>query len=74
MRSKVVVDSLVHDCILELGVLSTSVDIHVLSLGSYGVVLGIDWSKSHQDGIDCRGKRVQCLDDSRKSVEVVGIQ
>lgn len=34
MRSKVDVDSLVHGCVLDLGVLSTMMDLRVLSLGS----------------------------------------
>lgn len=37
------------------------------------MVLGVDCLESHQARIDCRGKRVQCFDDSRKSVEIVGI-
>lgn len=67
-------DSLVHGCVLDLGILSTTVDLRILSLGSYGVVLGMDWLESHQARSDCWGERVQCLDDSGKSVEVVGIQ
>lgn len=48
MGSKVVVDSLVLSCPLVLGYCHTSVDIHDMSLGSYDVVLGIDWLGSHQ--------------------------
>lgn len=72
--SKVVVDSLVLNCPLVLGDFHTFVDLHVMSLGSYDVVLGMDWLGSHQAQIDCRGKRVQWKDDSGKSVEIVGIQ
>lgn len=46
-------DSLLHGCVFYLGVLSTIVDLCVLSLGSYGVVLGMDWPESHQTTIDC---------------------
>lgn len=74
MGSKVAVDSIVHGCELDLGVCTTLVDLHILSLGSYGVVLGMDWLESHHDSIDYRGKRVKCLDDSGKSVEIVGVQ
>lgn len=51
-------DSLVCGCVLELGVLSTMMDLHVISLGSYGVVLGMDCFGSHQARTDCQGKRV----------------
>lgn len=67
------VDSLMHSCVLDLGVCSTIVDLCVLSLGSYNVVLGIDFLEDHQDKIDCSGKRVQCLDDGGERVESVGV-
>ncbi|GLJ46238.1 hypothetical protein SUGI_0974250 [Cryptomeria japonica] len=73
-RSKVVVDSLVLKCPLVLGDCQTFVDLCVIYLGSYDVVLGMDWLGSHQVQIDCRGKRVQWKDDSGKSVEIVSIQ
>lgn len=38
------------------------------------MVLVMDFFGSHQAQIDCRGKKVQCVDDSGKSVEIVGIQ
>lgn len=63
MGSKVIVDS-THGCELDLRVCTTLVDICVLSLGSYGIVLGMDWLESHQDSIDYCGK----------SVEIVGVQ
>lgn len=55
------VDSFVHGCELDLGVCTTSVDLRVISLGSYGVVLGMDWVEAHQARFYCRNKRVQCL-------------
>lgn len=42
-----VLDSLVHNCVLNLGVFITVVDLCVLSFGFYGVVLGIDWFDVH---------------------------
>ncbi|XP_059075290.1 uncharacterized protein LOC131875236 [Cryptomeria japonica] len=73
MGSKAVVDSLVHSCPLVLGDLHTSVDLCIMPLRSYDVVLGMDWLGSHQAHIDCRSKRVHCVDDSERSVEIVGI-
>lgn len=51
-------DSLVLDCPLVLGDFYTSMDLYIVSLGSYDVVLGMDWLVSHQVQIDYRGKRV----------------
>lgn len=72
--SKVVVDSLMLSCPSVLGDFHTFVDLYIMSLGSYDVVLGMDWLGSHRAQIDCRGKRVQCVDDGGKSMEIVGIQ
>lgn len=68
-----VVDSLMPSCSLVFGNCHTFVDLHVMSLGSYDVVLGMDFPGSHQAWIDFRDKRVQCVDDSGKSMEIVGI-
>lgn len=60
-------------CTLALGDFHTFVDLHIISLRSYDMVLDMDWIGSHQAQIGCRGKRVQCVDDSGKSVDIVGI-
>lgn len=52
--AKVATGSLAHKCELNLGKFITSVDLHVITLGSYGVVLGMDWSGAHGANIDCR--------------------
>ena len=41
--SKVVTDCLVSGCVLDLGAFTTTVDLHILLLGSYDIVLGMDW-------------------------------
>ena len=63
MGSKVTVDSLVRSCVLNLGTFTTIVDLHILPLGSYDIVLGMDWLAAHQENIDCHHKVVQCVDD-----------
>lgn len=72
--SKLVVDSLVYDYELEIGVLTTIVDLCVLLLGSYGVSLGMDWLEAHQASIDCQQKIVQCIRERGESVEIEGVQ
>ena len=51
----------------------TSVDLQVIPLGSYDVVLGMDWLGSHRASIDCRKKTIVCQDEQGKYVEIVGI-
>lgn len=71
---KVLVESLLPGCKLEFGSVVTSVNLHILPLGSYDVILGMDWLSAHQAIIDFRHKSIHCQDDSRGEVEIVGIQ
>ena len=45
----------------------------VIPLGSYGVVLGMDWLGSHRASIVCKKKTIVCQDDQGKEVEIMGI-
>ena len=49
-------------------------DLCILPLGSYDIVLGIDWLATHQANIDCHRKVVQCVDDTGGQVELLGVQ
>lgn len=73
-RENVAVESLVQGCNLQIGSLTTTVDLRILPLGSYDVVLGMDWLNAHCAIIDCRHKVVRCVDDVGNQVEIVGIQ
>ena len=33
------------------------------SLGSYDILIGMDWSKAHRENIDCYSKTFECLDE-----------
>ena len=46
----------------------------MIPLGSYDIVLGMDWLGSHRASIDYRKKTIQCKDDQGKDFEIVGIQ
>ena len=62
--SKVVVDSLVRGCILNLGTFTTIVDLCILPLGWYDIVLGMDQLAAHQENIYFHHELVQCVDDT----------
>ena len=62
--SKVAVDSLVRGCVLSLGAFTTTVDLRILPLGSYDILLGMDWLTTHQENINCHHKMVKCVDDT----------
>ena len=51
---------IVQKCKLSLGGFVTSVDLQVRPLGSYDVVLGMDWLGSHRASIEYRKKTIMC--------------
>jgi len=41
----------------------TSVHLNVLILGSYNMLLGMDWFYPHRSKLDCYENIIECLDD-----------
>lgn len=70
----VFIDAFVPSCELDLGPFVTLVNLRVIPLGSYGVVLLMDWLSSHSAHVDCRQKTTECLDDHGRKVGIVGVQ
>ena len=68
-----IVDSIVSGCVLDLGTFTTIVYLHILSLGSYDIMCGMDWLDTHQENIDFQCKLGQCVDDKGGPVELVGV-
>jgi hypothetical protein len=38
---------------MDLGVCETKMDLHILPLGSYYVIIEMDWLAKHQGRVDC---------------------
>ena len=53
--------------------LVTCVDLNVLPLGSYDVLIGMDWLEAHKVNIDCYNKTFECMDEEGNPVVVRGI-
>ena len=60
-------------CPLVMNGLVTCVDMNVLTLGSYDVLIGMDWLEAHRVKRDCYSKTFECLDEEGKPVVVRGI-
>ena len=43
--------------------LVTCADMNVLPLGSYDVLIEMDWLEAHRENLDCYHKTFQCLDE-----------
>ena len=72
--ARVSVSSMVHSCPIHIGKLSTMSNLHITPLGSYDVVLGMDWLYAHSAKMDCRQKRVECVDDDGISRVILGVK
>ena len=53
--------------------LKTSADLNVISLGSYDVLISMDWLTTHQAILDCFNKTYACLDEEGNIVTIKGI-
>ena len=51
----------------------TQVKLNVLPLGSYDVLIGMDWLEKHQVILNCFQKTFTCLNDKGERISVKGI-
>jgi hypothetical protein len=67
------VGQLVKDCEIDLGVCITRVSLYSTTLGSYDVVIGMDWLESHEAVLDCKEKNLYFIDDLGHKRILVGM-
>ena len=57
---------------LNLGEFVTRVNLYVTILGSYDLVIGMDWLESHEAVLNCKTKRLSLVDDEGQRRVIVG--
>jgi hypothetical protein len=62
----------VMGCILNLGEFVTRANLYVTILGSYDVVIGMDWLESHEAILNCKMKWLSLVDDEGQRRVIVG--
>ena len=62
----------VTDYILNLGEFVTRANLYITILGSYDVVIGMDWLESHEVILNCKTKRLSLVDDEEQRCVIVG--
>lgn len=55
---------MVKGCHLSLNGMKTEVYLDVIPLGSYDVLIGMDWLETHYSMVDYHSKMTMCLVDS----------
>ena len=72
-RTKRKVGEVVEKCPLVMNGLVTRVDLNILLLGSYDVLIEMDWLEGHRVNLDCYNKTLECMDEEGNLVVVKGI-
>jgi hypothetical protein len=67
------VTELVKSYLVDMKGMSTKAELHILPLGSYDCLIGMDWLEQHHALLDCHNKRFTCLDEEGNQVTVQGI-
>lgn len=58
---------------MQISELNTTVNLNVLPLGSYNLLIGMDWLEAHRAIVDCFNKSFVCIDDDQNVRIVQGI-
>jgi hypothetical protein len=64
----------IDNCIVDLGVCTTRLKVYVTALGAYDLIIGMDWLETHRAMVYCFAKRVLCVDNEGRPVEIQGVQ
>ena len=64
---------LVRDCEVNLNMFPTEIDLNILPLGSYNVLISMDWLEQHHGVLDCLNKSILCMDSQGNQTKIQGI-
>ena len=48
--------------------------VYVTALRAYDLIIGMDWLEDHRALVDCFTKRVLCVDNEGRTVEIHGVR
>jgi hypothetical protein len=57
-----------------MGEFPTQATLNVLPLGSYDLLIGMDWLATYKDRLDCYHKTLECVSEEGKRITLQGIQ
>jgi hypothetical protein len=67
------IHDMVRGCSISLNGMNASIDLNIIPLGSYDVLIGMDWLDKHHAILDCHNKTFTCLDGNGKQSTVKGV-
>jgi hypothetical protein len=65
-RTKRRINDIVKGCPINMNGVSTNDGMNITSLGSYDILIGMDWLDQHHDILDCHNKTFTCFDEGGK--------
>jgi hypothetical protein len=74
LGEKQVVGPSIDNFLIGLGVCTTRLKVYVTTLETYDVIIGMDWLESHRAMVDYFSKRVLCVDNKGRIVEIHGVR
>jgi hypothetical protein len=60
------IHDMVRSCSISINGVNTSIDLNIIPLGSYDILIGMDWLDKHHVVLDCHNKTFTCLDGDGK--------
>jgi predicted aspartyl protease len=60
------INQTVRGCPINLNGVSTNVDLNIIPLGSYDILIGMDWLEKHHVVLDFHDNKFTCLDEEGK--------
>ena len=60
----------VRGCQVDLGVCTTKMDAYVTNLGTYDLIVSMDWLEGHRAFMDCSANKVLFLDDEGQAIQI----
>jgi hypothetical protein len=67
------IHDMVRSCSISLNGVNTSIDLNIIPLGSYDILIGMDWLDKHHVVLDFHNKTFTCLDGNRKQSIAKGV-
>jgi hypothetical protein len=67
------INDMVRGCSISLKQVNTNVDINIIPLGSYDIIIGMDWLDKNHVVLDFHNKKFTCLDEEGKKSTVEGV-
>jgi hypothetical protein len=68
------VAEVIPTCQLMLGEFPTQATLNILPLGSYDLLIGMDWLAAHKARLDCYHKTLECVSKEGKRITLQGIR